>query len=202
MLKTLKVPEYKRIDALQRSVKSTVNTVYGITASPYFDVSSPCTANNITDMARCACWMMSVATAGVRSITDGTESELNKVRFWNTKKPSLNTMANLGKPDFLPRQTLDRIIEAPLGSGGDPNCKWSLVFEQGPKAFGSGHMRSAQGGLAEHQAHLRSAKTGFLAFKGEKYPLDKAPGYAYLKNISLKSGLKINLNLNGQNNSE
>lgn len=73
--------EYRKLDALQRGVKGTVNTLYGTTASPYFDISSPCVANNITDMARSACWMMSKASNGLKSITDGCESFLNRAHY-------------------------------------------------------------------------------------------------------------------------
>lgn len=73
--------EYRRLNALQLSLKKVVNTLYGVFASIYFPISSPCVANNITDRARCGCWLMSVAFAGLTSITDGCESMLNSVRF-------------------------------------------------------------------------------------------------------------------------
>ena len=91
--------------------------------------------------------MMSVAAGGLNSITDGCESQLNCVRFWKEKAPGLNTMANLAKPNLIPRQTLRRICEAPLGSDGDPSYKWSYFTEDFKP---------------------------FLKFKGEIYTIDQA----------------------------
>ena len=128
-MKGLSGVEYQKKNAEQTSIKGVVNTLYGIMASPYFDTSSPCVANNITAMARDACWMMSTASGGFKSITDGCELNLNKVRFWRGNAPSVNTMALLGKLHLLPRRTRDRIIEAPLGSCGDPNVRWDWLIK-------------------------------------------------------------------------
>lgn len=134
-MKGLSGGEYQKKNAEQTSIKGVVNTLYGIMASPYFDTSCPCVANNITAMARDACWMMSTASGGFKSITDGCELDLNKVRFWVGKGPSMNTMALLGRRHLLPRQTRDRIIEAPLGSGGDPNIRWDLLTKESGERF-------------------------------------------------------------------
>lgn len=116
-------------NAQQTSVKGVVNTTYGILASPLFDTSNPCVANNITCMPRVASWMMAVASRGIKTITDGAEFELNAVRAYTNYRPSLNTIARLGQKHLLSRRTRSRIVEAPLGSGGDKNLRWELVVE-------------------------------------------------------------------------
>lgn len=47
--------EWRRLNAKPLSVKKVVNTLYGVFASIYFSISSPCIANNVTDRARSAC---------------------------------------------------------------------------------------------------------------------------------------------------
>ena len=54
---------------------------------------------------------------------------LNSVRFWKHNAPSLNSMANLGKPNWLARHTVHRV--APLGREGDLNTKWTWFLENG-----------------------------------------------------------------------
>ena len=117
--------EWRRLNAAQLSVKKVVNTLYGTLASIYFPISSPCVANNVTDRARTACWLMSIAGAGLTSITDGCESLLNQLRFWKEKPPSLATAARLHQPNLLSDRTRRRHWTAPLGSGGDPNQSWN-----------------------------------------------------------------------------
>lgn len=122
---------YNALNAKQLAIKGVVNTLYGILASPYFDTSSPCAANNITATARTACFLMTTACGGFKSITDGCEFNLNKVRFWISKRPSLNTMANMPKPSLIRKTTRKGIKEAPLGSNGDPKCRWDRVIKDG-----------------------------------------------------------------------
>ena len=122
-------------NAQQTSVKGVVNTTYGILASPLFDTSNPCVANNITCMPRVASWMMAAASRGIKTITDGTEFDLNGVRFYKDYGPSLNTIAFLGQKHLLSRRTRSRIVEAPLGSGGDKNLRWELVVEDSQPKF-------------------------------------------------------------------
>lgn len=119
-----KEAEYNNKDAMQRALKGVINTVYGVLASPYFSISSPCAANNITAMARGACWMMATASAGIKSITDGTDCKLNYVCFSRIHNPSMNTISHLAQPHLLADRTRFRIKRAPLGSQGDPNVKW------------------------------------------------------------------------------
>lgn len=121
--------EFRRFEAAQLSVKKVVNTLYGTLASIYFPISSPCVANNVTDRARTACWLMSVAGGGLTSITDGSESLLNEVRFWKEYPPSLATAARLNMTQLIKKQTRRRHWTAPLGSGGDPDKTWKVSID-------------------------------------------------------------------------
>ena len=109
-------PEWRRLNAAQLSMKKVVNTLYGTLASIYFQISSPCVANNVTDRCRMANYMMSVAASTVSSITDGGACQLNKVSFWRENAPSLATMAYLHLPHSLPQPTQWRNYTAPLGT--------------------------------------------------------------------------------------
>lgn len=120
---------YNALNAKQLAIKSVVNTLYGVLASPYFDTSSPCVANNITATARAACFLMTTACGGFKSITDGCEFNLNKVRFWIRNTPSLATMANMPKPSLIHKRTRRKVKETPLGSNGDPNCLWDWLIK-------------------------------------------------------------------------
>ena len=118
--------DWNRLNASQKSLKKVVNTLYGILASIYFPISSPCVANNVTDRARTACWLMSVASAGLTSITDGCESMLNEVRFWKEHAPSLETAAHLHLPYRIKKRTRQKHWTAPLGSDGDTSIRWDV----------------------------------------------------------------------------
>ena len=142
-----KEAEYNKKDAMQRALKGVINTVYGVLASPYFAISSPCAANNITAMARGACWMMAISSGGIKSITDGTECRLNHFNFSWIHNPSMNTLSLLGQPHLIPGRTRYRIKRAPLGSQGDPNVKWELTIK---------------------------GQDVFLTFKGKEYTLKEA----------------------------
>lgn len=108
---------YRIKDTFQRSIKGVVNTLYASMASPYFEISSPCCANQITDMARSVCWMMDKAGLGLTSITDGCESLLNEVAFWKDSFPGLNTLYRLARLEELPKDSRKkaRVWSAPLG---------------------------------------------------------------------------------------
>lgn len=140
-------PEYYKKDAMQRALKGVVNTVYGVLASPYFPISSPCAANNITAMARAATLMMATSSGGIKSITDGTECCLNKFRFIRIHNPSMNTISLLGQADLLSNRTRRRIKIAPLGSLGDPSIKWDWNIK---------------------------GQEVYFTFKGQEYPIKEA----------------------------
>lgn len=114
--------DWRKLNAQQLSIKKVVNTLYGVLASIYFPISSPCVANNITDRGRSACWLMSVAFAGLTSITDGSDGRLNMVQHWFKYTPSLATIARLHFPHLLSKDRRSCNITAPLGSGGDREC--------------------------------------------------------------------------------
>lgn len=114
--------DWKKLNAQQLSIKKVVNTLYGVLASIYFHISSPCVANNITDRGRSGCWLMVVPFRGITSITDGTSSNINEVQYSPNKFPSLATIARLPFPDLLSKKIRSWNITAPLGSGGDREC--------------------------------------------------------------------------------
>jgi len=101
-------------NAQQTSVKGVVNTTYGILASPLFDTSNPCVANNITCMPRVASWMMAASSRGIKTITDGTEFDINARRVYLNHVPSLNTIACLGQKHLLSKRTRSRAERFPL----------------------------------------------------------------------------------------
>ena len=108
-------PAWRRLNAMQLSLKKVVNTLYGTFASIYFAISSPCVANNVTDRCRMGCF--AVATIGsINSVTDGGESMLDRMKHWSEKAPSLGTIALLNMPHLLPERTRRRHFTAPLGA--------------------------------------------------------------------------------------
>ena len=162
--------EWRRFNAAQLSVKKVVNTLYGTLASIYFPISSPCVANNVTDRARTACWLMSVAGAGLTSITDGCESMLNEVRWNKDKAPSLATAAHLHMPHLLNERTRLRHWTAPLGSEGDQNLRWDV--DGTGKITGPGLDQPVDAATAikliesKYDAHLRE----YFTFSGKPLP--------------------------------
>lgn len=108
-------PAWRRLNAMQLSLKKVVNTLYGTFASIYFAISSPCVANNVTDRCRMGCF--AVATIGsINSVTDGGESMLDRMKHWIEHAPSLGTIALLNMPHLLPERTRRRHFTAPLGA--------------------------------------------------------------------------------------
>jgi hypothetical protein len=90
----------KYYDSLQTSLKLIVNTTYGCLASPFFPMGNTIVANNITDKARSAVWLMSKALQTVQSITDGGAFSANEVSYLRpekkeNKKPGLNGFAEI-----------------------------------------------------------------------------------------------------------
>ena len=86
-------PQYQELDAQQKAMKLVGNTLYGVLASPYFDIGNVVIANVITAAARVAVWCTATAAGSFQSITDGGAFNLNKVRDWKNEKPSMNTLA-------------------------------------------------------------------------------------------------------------
>lgn len=168
--------EWRRLNAAQLSVKKVVNTLYGTLASIYFQISSPCVANNVTDRCRMANFMMSAAAATQGSITDGGASELNSVSFWIEKAPSLATMAYLHLPHLLPKQTRSRLFTAPLGTPWNTDqpvqkhARWDVDsngFITGP---GLGQPVNADTAIAHieqlYDPHIRQ----YFTYKGQPLP--------------------------------
>ena len=116
--------EYIEWDAKQKSMKLVGNTLYGVLASPYFDIGNVCIANNITAAARVAVWCTATAVGSYQSITDGGAFNLNKVRDW-TEKPSMNTLALWRNPKLLDRKYSSKLFEKPLAS--DVEDPWRFL---------------------------------------------------------------------------
>lgn len=74
--------------------KYLANTIFGVFSSPYFWVSNPIVANNITDSIRVACYCIEKVMNGIKSITDGCQSDFNNI-IVNRRKTNCLTMSNL-----------------------------------------------------------------------------------------------------------
>ena len=109
--------EWKSLDAQQNSLKLVCNTLYGVLASPYFDIGNVVVANNITAAARTAVWCLACAAGTYQSITDGGAYNLNQVRDWqDDAKPSMNTLSSWRNPKLLNRRITSKLFTKPLGS--------------------------------------------------------------------------------------
>ena len=122
-------PEWRALDAEQNAMKLVCNNLYGVLASPYFDIGNVVIANNITAAARTAVWCLTSAAGTYQSITDGGAYNLNQVRNWHDgNKPSMNTLSSWRNPKLLNRRITSKIFTKPLGS----DTLWHLsVSEQG-----------------------------------------------------------------------
>ena len=105
--------KYFELNSAQELLKLTVNATFGTIASQYFDISNVITANNITDRARCACFIMASITNGLTSITDGSESPLMEFLFFN-KGTSMGTLTGL-RHGLIDWHTKKHIDVKPLG---------------------------------------------------------------------------------------
>jgi hypothetical protein len=63
--------EVNQLKGLEQMVKLISNTVYGVLASPYFNIGNTIIANTITGRARNDIWLYSRSLGGYLSITDG-----------------------------------------------------------------------------------------------------------------------------------
>ncbi len=117
-------PKWREFDAQQNSMKLVCNTLYGVLASPYFDIGNVVVANNITAAARTAVWCLATAAGTYQSITDGGAYNLNQVRDWHDgAKPSMNTLSLWRNPKRLHRNITSKLFTKPLGS----NTLWALT---------------------------------------------------------------------------
>ena len=161
---------WKQLDAQQNSMKLVCNTLYGVLASPYFDIGNVVVANNITAAARTAVWCLATAAGTYQSITDGGAYNLNQVHDWKDgSKPSMNTLSLWRNPEILNRNITSKLITKPLGS----NTQWQLL--QSPKGSeyskienldGTVHEAKSEGwhnidkALLEHIKHFFSQPDG------------------------------------------
>jgi hypothetical protein len=96
---------YKPKTPLNTLYKLLANTCYGVLASPYFDVSNPIVANNITDTVRVSCYLLEKTFNGIKSITDGCQTDINNIFVNRHAKNSINInnsvrLNNLTKTDL------------------------------------------------------------------------------------------------------
>ncbi len=129
--------EYNTFYAKQNAMKLVGNTLYGVLASPYFDVSSVCLANVITAAARAAVWCTATAAGSFQSITDGGAFDLNSVRDWHERKPNMNTLSLWRNKKLLARTYSSKLIEKPLGNaqewkirGDKASNEYSIVYDK------------------------------------------------------------------------
>ena len=106
--------EYLFYDAQQTTMKLVGNTLYGVFASPYFDIGNVVVANNITAIARCAVWGLNAAAGTFQSITDGGAYDLNNVNYWNDKPPSMNVITLQSRKHLLSKNTKNIIKQKQL----------------------------------------------------------------------------------------
>lgn len=89
----------ERSQAIQELVKTHNNSVYGVLASPYFQIGNTVLANSITANARVGMWMMAKALGCIQSITDGGFFPMGEVRHFEGYKPSMDVLASSSCPD-------------------------------------------------------------------------------------------------------
>lgn len=105
--------EYFLIDSKQKLLKLFINSLYGGLSSQFFKISNSLVGNNITDKARCACFIMAKTTNGVNSITDGSESPLMRFLVFKTA-PSMKILTNY-QFGLISTNTKRSIVERSLG---------------------------------------------------------------------------------------
>lgn len=115
--------EYRKLDAQQKAMKLVGNTLYGVLASPYFDIGNVVVANCVTAAARVGVWCTAMATGSYQSITDGGAYNLNAVRDWTGRKPSMNVLSLWRNKKLIHREYRSKLIEKPLG---DPDSQWYI----------------------------------------------------------------------------
>ncbi len=109
--------EWLALDAQQNAMKLVCNTLYGVLASPYFNISNVVVANNITAAARVAVWCLACAAGTYQSITDGGAYNLNQVRDWKgDTQPSMNTLSLWRASHRLHRRHTGSLLTKPLAS--------------------------------------------------------------------------------------
>lgn len=94
------IQHIEELKALEAIIKLISNTVYGIIASPYFNIGNTILANNITAKARNSIWLYSRCLNGFQTITDGFQYQPERViTFKSTRKdfhkPSLKVLSDL-----------------------------------------------------------------------------------------------------------
>lgn len=109
--------QYINLDAEQNAMKLVCNTLYGVLASPYFDIGNVVVANNITAAARTAVWCLATAAGTYQSITDGGAYNLNQIRDWEDGyKPYMNTLSLWRNPELINKRHTSKMFTKPLAS--------------------------------------------------------------------------------------
>lgn len=91
----------KQNNALQEQYKLILNSIYGVLASPYFEIGNTVLSNNITARARLQIWMASRSLNGIQCITDGFQYQPNNIYEIKEKNdgmirlPGLKTLSDL-----------------------------------------------------------------------------------------------------------
>ena len=152
---------YNSYNAQQEAFKLVGNTLYGVLASPYFDIGNVCIANNITAAARVAVWATATATGAFQSITDGGAFDLNKVRDWVTK-PTMDTLALWRNTKQINKNLRGNLIEKPLNATHSWELSPGKTNEHSIVSNGNGLSIEAKSGqwdyfdkaLLEHVKHF------------------------------------------------
>lgn len=105
--------------AIQNSIKTVINTSYGVIASSYFEINNTCITDIITSSVRCQVWLMAKAFNLNLTITDGGPYSFQSVSFLTgKKKPGLDTLSSYYK--------YSKNSNISLGSLGGIN--WEIIF--------------------------------------------------------------------------
>nr|AYO28744.1 hypothetical protein [Neotessella volvocina]AYO28767.1 hypothetical protein [Neotessella volvocina] len=87
-------------NSMQENYKLIINTLYGVLASPYFEIGNTVLANNITARARVNIWLLSRSLKGIQCITDGFQYCVREVFQWKKppiRKPGLEILSDYKK---------------------------------------------------------------------------------------------------------
>lgn len=115
---------YDKKHPLNTLYKLLANTCYGVLASPYFDVSNPIVANNITDTVRVACYLLEKTFNCVKSITDGGQVDINNIIVNRQKYQSININNSVRLNTCTNRELHDKQLKTTTLLDSEWSCEY------------------------------------------------------------------------------